>query len=185
MDGQRWRYTISGSIREIVFGLEDSLVSTLGAVTGIAAGAQSTYIVILSGLVLIAVEATSMAAGSYLSSKSAALAEAELTRAEGARGTGVRTGALRAAGVMGIFYLFGGFVPVLPYFFLPVNIALFPSVALTAAVLFLVGVWSAAFARRSRLKGGIEMVTVSLGAAFIGYLIGRAVSAVFGASVVG
>ncbi|MBT4856633.1 hypothetical protein HON52_00395 [Candidatus Uhrbacteria bacterium] len=58
-------------MREIVFGLEDSLVSTLGAVTGIAVGTGNRYVVILSGLVLIAVEALSMSAGSYLSSKSA------------------------------------------------------------------------------------------------------------------
>jgi len=58
-------------VREIVFGLEDSFVSTLGALTGIAAGTGSRYVVILSGLVLIVVEALSMSAGSYLSSKSA------------------------------------------------------------------------------------------------------------------
>lgn len=65
------RGRLSTFIREIVFGLEDSLVSTLGAVTGIAAGTGSTFVVILSGVVLIFVEALSMSAGSYLSSKSA------------------------------------------------------------------------------------------------------------------
>jgi predicted membrane protein (TIGR00267 family) len=58
------------AIRELVFGLEDGLVSTLGAVAGIAAGTQDGRIVVLSGLVLIVVEALSMAAGSYLSNKS-------------------------------------------------------------------------------------------------------------------
>jgi len=58
------------AIRELVFGLEDGLVSTLGAVAGIAAGTEDGRIVVLSGLVLVAVEALSMAAGSYLSNKS-------------------------------------------------------------------------------------------------------------------
>ncbi|MCH8049330.1 VIT1/CCC1 transporter family protein [Patescibacteria group bacterium] len=71
MPGRSWRSRIETSIREIVFGLEDSLVSTLGVVTGIAVGTGSTYVVILSGIVLIFVEGLSMAAGSYLSSKSA------------------------------------------------------------------------------------------------------------------
>ncbi|MFH1632147.1 MAG: VIT1/CCC1 transporter family protein [bacterium] len=71
MLGGKLRSRIESSIREIVFGLEDSLVSTLGAITGIAAGTGSTYIVVLSGVVLIFAEAVSMAAGSYLSSKSA------------------------------------------------------------------------------------------------------------------
>ena len=57
-------------IRELVFGLEDGLVSTTGAVVGIAAGVQDSRIVILSGCVIIIVEALSMAAGTYLSAKS-------------------------------------------------------------------------------------------------------------------
>jgi predicted membrane protein (TIGR00267 family) len=57
-------------IRDLVFGLEDSLVSTLGVVIGMAAGTDDRAVVILSGLVLVAVEAISMAAGSFLSSKS-------------------------------------------------------------------------------------------------------------------
>ena len=100
-----------------------------------------------------------MAAGSYLSSKSA----------EDARPR-------RAAVVMGLFYFVGGFVPLLPYIFLPIQTAYVPSIALTAAVLFLVGLWSAAITRRPRLRGGVEMVTVSLAAAAIGYLIGRLAS---------
>ena len=58
------------SIRELVFGIEDSLVSTLGVVIGIAAGTADGKIVILSGIIIIVVEALSMAAGSYVSSKS-------------------------------------------------------------------------------------------------------------------
>lgn len=59
-----------GSIRELVFGLEDSLVSTLGVVIGVAAGTEDARVVLLTGVVLVVVEALSMAAGSYLSSKS-------------------------------------------------------------------------------------------------------------------
>ncbi|MGH8056176.1 MAG: VIT1/CCC1 transporter family protein [Candidatus Entotheonellia bacterium] len=57
-------------LRDGVFGIQDGLVSTLGALTGIAEGTQSSKLVVLSGLVVIAVESLSMAAGSYLSSKS-------------------------------------------------------------------------------------------------------------------
>lgn len=61
---------VIGSIRELVFGLEDSLVSTLGVVVGVAAGTSDTKVVMLSGIVLVLVEALSMAGGSFLSSKS-------------------------------------------------------------------------------------------------------------------
>ncbi len=58
------------TIRELVFGLEDGIVSTTGAVIGIAAGTGNKPVVILSGMVIVVVEALSMAAGTYLSSKS-------------------------------------------------------------------------------------------------------------------
>lgn len=65
------RIVLASNIREVVFGIEDSLVSTFGAITGVAAGSGQSGIVILSGLVIVMVEAISMAAGSYLSSKAA------------------------------------------------------------------------------------------------------------------
>lgn len=57
-------------LRELVFGLEDGMVSTLGAITGIAAATANHFTVVLAGFVIIAVESISMAVGSYLSSKS-------------------------------------------------------------------------------------------------------------------
>lgn len=61
---------IVSAIREIVFGMEDGMVSTLGAITGIAVGSQNEFMVILSGMVIIAVESISMGIGSYISSGS-------------------------------------------------------------------------------------------------------------------
>lgn len=61
---------VASSIRELIFGLEDGIVSTGGAVIGIAAGTGDRKVVILSGVVIVIVEALSMAAGTYLSSKS-------------------------------------------------------------------------------------------------------------------
>lgn len=69
-DDQSFRSRLLESLREIVFGLEDGIVSTLGAVTGIAVGTGDPFIVILSGVVVIFVESLSMGAGTYLSSKS-------------------------------------------------------------------------------------------------------------------
>ena len=57
-------------LRDAVFGTQDGLISTLGALTGIAAGTQSADAVVVAGFVIVVVESLSMAAGSYLSSKS-------------------------------------------------------------------------------------------------------------------
>ncbi len=61
---------ILNKLREIVFGMEDGMVSTLGAVTGIAVGSGNHYMIVLSGCVIIAVESISMGIGSYISNKS-------------------------------------------------------------------------------------------------------------------
>ena len=57
-------------LRDAVFGTQDGLISTLGALTGIAAGTQNREAVVIAGFVIVTVESLSMAAGSYLSSKS-------------------------------------------------------------------------------------------------------------------
>lgn len=62
---------ISDVLKEVVFGIEDGMVSTLGSITGIAIGSNGNHAtVILAGSVIIAVESISMGIGSYLSNKS-------------------------------------------------------------------------------------------------------------------
>ena len=61
---------VRSRLRDAVFGTQDGLISTLGALTGIAAGTQNGEAVIIAGFVIVVVESLSMAAGSYLSSKS-------------------------------------------------------------------------------------------------------------------
>ncbi|MCR4313879.1 MAG: VIT1/CCC1 transporter family protein [Candidatus Uhrbacteria bacterium] len=183
MEEKSLQHEIVDSMREIVFGLEDSLVSTMGAITGIAVGTGSQYIVILSGLVLIAAEATSMAAGSYLSTKHAREAEILFHERKGLEVHDEASHPIRAAIVMGVFYLLGGVVPLAPYFLLPVDQAVFPAIIITACSLFLVGVWAASFTKTSKLRSGIEMTLVSLAAAGIGYVIGHLVASYFGVNI--
>jgi VIT1/CCC1 family predicted Fe2+/Mn2+ transporter len=168
---------LKDSIREIIFGLEDSLVTSLGTVTGVAAATQSAGMVIISGVVVVCVSTLSMSAGSYLSSKTAA--SVRLRTADEKTLTGM---SLKAALVMGVSYLLGGFIPIIPYFFdyfitKPVAIVFFTfiSVVITALTLFFVGVWSAGCTKRHPLTSGIEMLLVSLGAAFVGALAGSLV----------
>jgi predicted membrane protein (TIGR00267 family) len=60
----------SATIKEGIFGIEDGLVSTFGAVTGIAAATQDPHMIILSGCIVVSVESISMGIGSFLSTKS-------------------------------------------------------------------------------------------------------------------
>ncbi|MBU0953057.1 MAG: VIT1/CCC1 transporter family protein [Nanoarchaeota archaeon] len=68
-------------LREIVFGVEDGLISTLGIVAGVSGAAAGNMVVLLAGLAGMFSGAVSMAAGTYLSTKS----ERELYKREAAR----------------------------------------------------------------------------------------------------
>lgn len=53
--------------REVVFGMQDGMVSVIGALTGIAVGTNNHFVVLLSGLAIIAIGAISMAIGTFTS----------------------------------------------------------------------------------------------------------------------
>jgi len=91
-----WRTRLQMEIREVVFGMEDSLVSTLGVITGVAGGTANRDLVILSGIVVIFVESLSMAAGTFLSSKSKQEADVDALHSAAAQVKQDRPAALKA-----------------------------------------------------------------------------------------
>lgn len=183
MNQSRLRHIIVDSIREIIFGLEDSFVSTLGTITGIAVVTHSTYVVILSGLVLLAAESTSMGAGSYLSSKTATQARDSAGRKQERFQSSRHEHPLRAGFVMFVFYVLGGIVPLGPYFLFPIDTAIPISILLTVFALLGIGIWSAEYTKRPRIRSGLEMAGISLGAALLGIIVGQLVHIYFGVDV--
>lgn len=72
-----------GFMRELVFGMEDGLVSNLGIVLAVWVATKNANVILLSGLASMFAGALSMSAGSYLSSKSVAeVYEAERIKAK-------------------------------------------------------------------------------------------------------
>jgi VIT1/CCC1 family predicted Fe2+/Mn2+ transporter len=165
-------------LREMIFGLEDSLITCLGTVTGMAAGGQERLVVLLSGVVVTIISIASMSAGSYLSSKSALGIQRPLQTEAGRF-----LFSLRSALTMAISYAIGGFLPILPYLFFPIPIALYLTPCFTALILFGVGAGSAYYTKASLWKSGLEMMMISLGAALIGYLIGQEFTLLFKTSL--
>ncbi|QQG38637.1 MAG: VIT1/CCC1 transporter family protein [Candidatus Woesearchaeota archaeon] len=162
------------SVREIVFGVEDGLVTTLGLTAGVAISINSNNIVIISAIAGMVAGAVSMAAGTYLSSKT----QLEFLKTEHKNKKELKflkshfDTPSQAAIVIFLFYLLGGIIPIFPYAFLTVKSALSTSILLTVVSLFLVGCWKTKLTKRSWLKSGLEMVLVGILAALIGYLIG-------------
>jgi vacuolar iron transporter family protein len=73
---------------------------------------------------------------------------------------------------MGFSYIVASIVPLAPYLLLPVKRAFFVSVALTIAVLFLIGAVKGRLASMSLLRSAAEVVLVGAGSAAGGYLLG-------------
>jgi VIT1/CCC1 family predicted Fe2+/Mn2+ transporter len=174
------------SIRSLFLGFNDGLVEILGAVAGFfAAFANAGSILVASSTVAVA-GAFSMAAGAYVASSS----EREMTRLEEDRraflGESVSdprgvTRPVRSAVLVGVSYLLGALVPVLPVALGAHSIA----VPIVTGALATVCV-SAILAFLSGMRLGRRLVTnvAILGAAVaVTYLIGLAAKAIWGISV--
>src|SRR3990170_740219 len=65
-----WHTPKGRQIREVVFGMNDGLVSTVGFVAGVTGSINNSRIVFLTGMAAITAGAVSMFLGAYLASKS-------------------------------------------------------------------------------------------------------------------
>ncbi|TSC55746.1 MAG: hypothetical protein G01um101418_793 [Parcubacteria group bacterium Gr01-1014_18] len=152
-------------IRNFIFGVEDSLVSTVGLLSGIAWAGVARETVFLTGVVLVLVEAFSMAVGSFLTEHSAE---------EYIHGTAVPSRMPIWGGmIMFISYFISGFIPLSPYIFLSIPQAFPLSIILSLLSLFILGVLGARFARTSWVKSGLRMFLVGGAAIFVGVLAGN------------
>jgi VIT1/CCC1 family predicted Fe2+/Mn2+ transporter len=114
-------------IRNIVFGVLDSLVSTVGLLAGLSAGGAQTSIIIATGIIYAFVESFSMAVGSFISEESVELGTTNPTM-------GPIVGGL----AMFLSSIFASLIPILPYA-LAVPYALLWSIGASLVALFVVG----------------------------------------------
>lgn len=152
-------------IRNIIFGIADSLVSTVGLLSGIGASGTSRQIIILTGVVYAFVEAFSMAVGSFLSEQSA---EEYETKGE------VNDGKPFVGGtVMFASFILASFIPIVPYIFFELSIAPWLSIVFSIVALFLVGFLSAGVAKVNVLRHGLKMALLGGAAIIIGVIVGK------------
>lgn len=144
--------------RNAIFGVEDSLVSTVGVLFGVASSVADRQIVLLMALVVISVEALSMGVGSYLSEKSAhqMLRGRDRVHRDKPGMDGL---------IMFLSYSLAGFIPTVPYLLAPVGSARYFSVAVSILALFTLG-----YASNQKLRGAWEMVILGGAAIGVGFL---------------
>lgn len=170
-------------LREVIFGLEDGTVSTLGVIIGIAAGTNNRYLVILSGLVVIFVESLSMAAGTFLSNKSNLEAHIRDDKhhffARLFHHHSLIKEPIKESLSMGLSYILGGMISLSFFFLLPPLVAILPAVITSFIFLFIIGFFKGKIVEINPFRSGIEMMLVSASAATIGYTVGKLVPLFF------
>lgn len=234
---ERRSSALLGEIREVVFGAQDGLVSTLAVVATVAGAADDALAVVIAGIATALAGIFSMAAGEYIGSKSQreifdaqigaergevyerpGEAEAEtaymlemeglgkqdagriaaimaqhpevLLRTMVSKELGIQVddaqgGVLQGAVFMGVAFGLGAAVPVLPFLFLPVNVALGVAAVATGAVLLGIGIAKSRWTKRSPLVSGLEVLALAAFAGVAGYLFGTVLPQALGAVGIG
>jgi len=75
--------------------------------------------------------------------------------------------------VVGFSALVGSLIPLTPFFFASIRMAVIYSLVISAISLFFVGVYKAKTTIGKPTKSGIQMMLIGMGAALAGYLIGK------------
>ena len=225
-----WRVARMGRLREVVFGAQDGLLSTVALVTSLAVAFESQTTVVVAGLAGALPGMISMATGALLGSR----AERDVQRAEiereareidtnpaeelaelvvlfqregmtfqEARGladeisqdrdlwlktlvekelgisTEETTNPVKDALVMGLAFITGAAVPLVPHFFLTGGTAIGVSVGATLAGLFALGLLKGRMVERSPLRQGLEILGIGTISAGVGYALGELIPRLF------
>jgi len=158
--------------RSATFGVQDSLVSTVGLISGVAAGGMQKQMIILTGLVLIFVEAISMGFGELFSAEVANEAK-----------THKETNAIEmlpSALVMFGCYFLAGLIPISPYMIWSKDTAFVWSNLFSITGLFVYGWFYGKSVRLGPWKHAVKLFTYGLFAIACGVMAGKLLSGIGG-----
>ncbi|MBI4250382.1 VIT1/CCC1 transporter family protein [Candidatus Uhrbacteria bacterium] len=159
--------TTAANFRNFIFGVEDSLVSTVGLLSGIAIADIPSKTILLTGIVLIFVEAFSMAVGSYLSEHSVE----EYLEKRAVSSLQPLVNSL----IMFFSYFVSGFIPLMPYVVLGGRAALPVSITASLIALLGLGMVGAKISGVPVWRSGLRMFLIGGAAVLIGVLVGSSI----------
>jgi VIT1/CCC1 family predicted Fe2+/Mn2+ transporter len=151
-------------LRTVVFGVLDSVVSTVGLLAGLDVVGTPHRVLALTGVIYAFVEAFSMAVGNYLSEESA--------EEYAAKGIVASRTPLIGGVVMFVVFVLAAFIPIIPYLLSSTWVAFVGSIALSMFTLFVVGMVSGRISRLPMLSRALRMTGLGGAAIIIGVLVG-------------
>lgn len=145
--------------KNLMFGVEDSLVSTVGVLFGMASSASvNQKQLLLAGFIVISVEAVSMGAGAFLTESSVQEMDNKRKYKDSSFIDGL---------IMFFSYFIAGFVPISAYLLLKnIETAKYASLILTFTALFILG-----YLPTKRIRAAFRMTLVAGMAASTGFLV--------------
>ena len=202
--------------RQIIFGMQDGLISILVLTTTLSSVAESNYLIIVAAISAALGGAVSMAAGMYLGSKSqkeinvkqereiqnqkdvekilenegvsykdANLISKEMKHYDNnskkfllSRLTGENitiSSPIEDSIFIGISFILGAIIPVIPYFIFIKGEDVILSILLTAITLIFIGITKANFAGKSKTQSAFEMLVIGAIAGILGFILGKIV----------
>ena len=155
-------------LRNFIFGVEDSLVSTVGLLSGIAFVHTPAKTIFLTGVILIFVEAFSMGIGSFLSEYSSETFQKQ-------KEVSMASSSVNGF-IMFLSYVTAGFIPLMPYIFLKPGTALPISICVSLISLFILGGFGSRLSRTSFWRGSLRMMIIGGLAILLGTIVGQLVA---------
>jgi len=154
------------NFRELILGGQDGLVNVLGLVLGVASATNETRVVLIAGIVATIAESVSMGAVAFTSTEAAKDYYKSKTRNNIPKDF---KNPLKSTFIVGISTLIGSLIPLISFFLLPVREAMVGSLIISAIVLFIAGAVKAKLSLGNWKKSGLELLTIGLISALIGY----------------
>ena len=155
-------------VGSVVLGMNDALVELTGTLAGLTFALQNTQLIAVVGMITGIAASLSMAASEYLSTKSE----------DG------NANAVKASVYTGIAYILTVIFLVLPYFlFTSYLLSLGVTLLVAVSIIFLFNYYISVASGHSFKKRFFEMAGLSLGVAFVSFLIGLLVRQYFGVEI--
>lgn len=149
------------TLRDVILGGQDGLVNVLGIALGLFTAHADSRVVIVAGLAAGFSESISMGAVAYTSARADKEIEQKSMKSLAFSSLIVTASAL-----------LGSFLPLIPFLFLPMYVAVIVAILIGAIVLFALGLSSAALRDSNKVRGGFEILFIGLISAFAGFAIG-------------
>lgn len=152
-------------LRSILFGAEDSLISTTGLIAGISVGSDNNQLVLFAVVISIFIEAVAMGAGEYLSDD--AVEDLDKIKRN-------RENPLLSGFSMIVSYVLAGLIPLSPAIFLPFPTSLILSIIFALIAFFALGFVKGKLLNVSPIRGGLKILIIGGFATILGLLLGLA-----------